>query len=192
MKKDFFTCLSLLAVMTVLTGVFYPLAVTGITQIFLPHKANGSMIERNEKIIGSELIGQKFVSGKYFHSRPSAIDYNPLPSGGSNFGPTSKALQNSMKANKARFLQQNRLSSNTVIPIEMLFASASGLDPHISPEAAFLQIAQIARARGLDSTKIIQVYTLVHQFTESSQWNMFGQERVNVLKLNLALDRELP
>lgn len=192
MKKYLLPALRVLFLLTILTGIIYPITITFIVQSIFPYKANGSIVTRNGSVVGSELIGQNFTSDKYFHSRPSATDYNPLPSGGSNYGPTSKALQNSMNVNKDQFIEQNQLSSNTIIPSEMLFASASGLDPHISPTATLLQIARIVRARGLDSARVIRVHTLVQQFTESPQWNIFGQERINVLKLNLALDHEFP
>lgn len=190
MKNYFLPALRVLAVLTILTGVLYPAAMTLLTQWMFPHKANGSMITQNGNIVGSELIGQKFVGDRYFHSRPSAIDYNPLPSGGSNFAPTSKALQDSIRANSQRFIVQNNLAAGNVIPKEILFASGSGLDPHISPEAMYLQAARIVHARHLDSLKSMQLNQLIQQYTESPQWNLFGQPRVNVLKLNLALDRE--
>jgi potassium-transporting ATPase KdpC subunit len=190
MKNYFLPALRILVVFTILTGVLYPVAMTLLAQWIFPHKANGSMVIQNGTISGSELIGQKFTSDTYFHSRPSAIDYNPLPSGGSNFGPTSKALQDSVHANKQQFIGQNKLAAGVDIPKEMLFASGSGLDPHISPEAAFLQVARVASARHLDSSKTEQVKLLVQQYTETPQWNIFGQFRVNVLKLNLALDHE--
>jgi K+-transporting ATPase ATPase C chain len=192
MKTYVFPSLRLLSVLTILTGVLYPIAMTLIAQILFRHQTQGSMIENKGTIIGSELIGQQFLSNKYFWPRPSVIDYNPLPSSGSNFGPTSRAMVDSMNARKVRFIKQNHLPLNILVPQDMLFASASGLDPHISPEAAFLQVARVVRARELDSTKTLQINNLVQRFTEFPQWNIFGQERVNVLKLNLALDREPP
>jgi potassium-transporting ATPase KdpC subunit len=162
---------------------------TLMARIFFQHQAYGSMIEKNGTVVGSELLGQKFVSDKYFWSRPSATDYNSLPSSGSNFGPTSRAMIDLMNARKVQFIIHNPLPPNAVIPQEMLFASASGLDPHISPEAAFVQVMRIVHARGLDSTKVLQINNLVQQYRESHQWNIFGPERINVLKLNIALDR---
>jgi K+-transporting ATPase ATPase C chain len=190
MKNYFLPALRILVVLTILTGVLYPVAMTFLGQWMFPHQANGSLVTQNGTIAGSELISQKFTSDKYFHSRPSAIDYNPLPSGGSNFGPTSKALQDSVHANKQQFISQNKLVAGVEVPKEMLFASGSGLDPHISPEAALLQVARVAYARHLDASKTEQLKWLVQQCTEAPQWNIFGQVRVNVLKLNLALDHE--
>jgi potassium-transporting ATPase KdpC subunit len=191
MKTYVFPSLRLLFVLTILTGILYPIFMTLIARFLFPYQTQGSLIENNGKIIGSELIGQQFVSDKYFWSRPSAIDYNTLPSSGSNFGPTSRAMTDSMNARKIRFIKQNLLSPNTNVPQEMFFASACGLDPDISPGAVLLQVTRIVHARVLDSTGVLQINNLVQQFTESPQWNILGQERVNVLKLNLALDREL-
>jgi potassium-transporting ATPase KdpC subunit len=189
MKTYVFPALRLLFVLTILTGVLYPAAMTLIARILFQHQAQGSMIENKGTIIGSELIGQIFVSDKYFWPRPSATNYNSLPSSGSNYGPTSRAMIDSMNARSVRFIGDNYLPPNTIIPQDMLFASGSGLDPHISPKAALLQVMRIVRARGLDSAKAVQINNLVQQFIESPQWNVFGQERINVLKLNLALDR---
>ncbi len=190
MKTYFLPALRVLLVLTILTGVIYPIVMTFLAQWMFPRQANGSLVTQNGTIVGSELIGQKFTSERYFHSRPSAIDYNPLPSGGSNFGPTSKALQDSVHASQRQFISQNKLAAGVDVPKEMLFASGSGLDPHISPEAALLQIVRVANARQLDSSKIEQLKLLVQHYTEAPQWNIFGQVRVNVIKLNLALDRE--
>jgi potassium-transporting ATPase KdpC subunit len=192
MKMYVFPSLRLLFALTILTGVMYPVAMTLMARILFPYQAQGSLIENNGMIIGSELIGQQFVSEKYFQPRPSAIDYNPLPSSGSNFSSTSRAMVDSMTARKVRFIRQNLLPLNIIVPQDMLFASASGLDPHISPDAALLQVTRIVHARELDSTKAFQINYLVQQYTESPQWNILGQERVNVLKLNLALDLEFP
>lgn len=144
--KTLFISLKIFLFFTVLTGVIYPLFVTGIAQLTMPVKANGSLILKNNKIIGSELIGQRFDSVIYFTSRPSAISYNPLPSGGSNFGLTNAKLKHSVDSLKNQFIAFNQLDGNTTIPSEMLFASASGLDPHISQKAALLQVDRIARA----------------------------------------------
>jgi potassium-transporting ATPase KdpC subunit len=192
MKTIFLPALRLIIVLTVLTGVLYPITMTILAQWMFPFQANGSMIKRNGVIIGSELIGQKFITDKYFGPRPSAVDYNPLPSSGSNFSPTSQAMVDSMNARNMQFVKQNHLPKSTIVPKDMLFASASGLDPHISPEAAFLQTARVIRARGLDSTITLQVNNLIQRNIESPQWNIFGQERINVLKLNLAIDNEFP
>ncbi|HVN48037.1 MAG TPA: potassium-transporting ATPase subunit KdpC [Bacteroidota bacterium] len=189
MKEYVFPALRVLLVLTILTGVLYPVAMTLLAQWMFPQKANGSMVTQHGTIVGSELIGQKFMSDRYFHARPSAIDYNPLPSGGSNFAPTSKALQDSVHANGYRFIDQNKLAVDASVPKEMLFASGSGLDPHISPEAANLQMTRIANVRRFNSSERTRLNQLVCQYTEAPQWNVFGQPRVNVFLLNLALDQ---
>ena len=141
--------------------------VTGIAQVVFPAKANGSLIVKDNKIIGSELIGQQFDSAIYFTSRPSAISYNPLPSGGSNYGLTNAKLKNLVDERKKQFIAFNQLDSLTDIPSEMLFASASGLDPHISPEAALLQVNRIAKARNLNDLQKNQLITLINSQVET-------------------------
>ena len=173
--------------MTILLGIVYPLFVTGITQLAFPHKANGSLIELNGTLRGSELIGQKTDSAAYFHSRPSATDYKTLPSGATNLGLTNKKLYNAVQIRKQKFIEENNLSKDVVIPSEMLFASASGLDPHISPEAAKMQINRIAKARGFSDEQKKRLNDLVDQLTETPQYGIFGCPRVNVLMLNLEL-----
>jgi K+-transporting ATPase ATPase C chain len=190
MKKNILTSLRMIVVLTILTGVVYPLLLTAFAQLVFPRQANGSMIENRGRIIGSELLSQKTTGDKYFWPRPSAVDWNPLPSGGSNFGPTSKALADSVRMNRIRFIGRNALSAGTVVPKEMLFASASGLDPHISAEAAMLQVRRVAAARFLDSARTEQLKTLVRKRTEYPQYGIFGEERVNVLQLNCDLDTE--
>lgn len=177
--------------LTVLTGIVYPLLVTGIAQITFPGKANGSLISENNKIIGSELIGQQFDTAMYFSSRPSAVSYNPLPSGGSNYGPTNVKLKNLVAQRKSQFIAFNQLDSLTVIPSEMLFASASGLDPHISPQAALLQVNRVAKARNFNSLQKQRLVDLIHSDTENPQYGVLGEERINVLNLNLQIDRLL-
>ncbi len=188
MKNSIIVSLRALLVFILLTGVLYPLAMTFLAQQFFPHQANGSMIKKDGKLIGSELIGQEFRSERYFHSRPSAIGSKPLPSGASNLAPTSKILHDSVKQRKENLIASNLISSNETIPEEMLFASGSGVDPHISPKAALLQMNRIAQTRGFDSAKKTVLISLVAQITENPQFGVFGQPRVNVLKLNLALD----
>jgi len=173
---------------TVLTGIVYPLAVTGITQLAFPFKANGSLIVTNHRVLGSELIGQSFDSTAYFTSRPSAIAYQTLPSGGSNLGVTSSKLKAQVDARKKHFLTFNELANNTVVPSEMLFASASGLDPHISTEAALVQVNRIAAARHLNSAQKQKLLHLIEQHTEKPQFYCLGEKRVNVLLLNLSMD----
>lgn len=174
--------------MTILTGIIYPLFITGMAQLVFPAKANGSMVVKNGEIVGSGLIGQKFTSDRYFWPRPSAINYNPVPSGGTNFGMTCQTLKMKTETEIQGFLQNNYLPATTEIPTEMIFASASGLDPHISVQAARLQIKRIAKARNADEGIILR---LVDRFVEERQCFILGQERVNVLLLNLELDNLL-
>jgi potassium-transporting ATPase KdpC subunit len=174
---------------TVLTGIIYPLAVTGIAQVAFPSKANGSLMVQNDKVIGSELIGQQFDSNIYFTSRPSATSYSPLPSGGSNLGLTSTKLKSQMEKRKADFIAFNQLKSDAAVPSEMLFASASGLDPHISPEAALLQVNRIAKARHFNESQKTLLIREIQHLTERPQLLCLGEKRVNVLLLNLKTDR---
>lgn len=167
-------------VLTLLLGLLYPLLVTGIGQLAFPKTAQGSLIERNGVVIGSEFIAQKFESARYFWARPSAIDYNPLPSGGTNLGPTSKALK------EAATERQGKLGANA--PQGLLFASASGLDPQIDLESALFQISRVAQARNVPADTL---RSTVMAHLESRQAGFLGEERVNVLKLNLALDAAL-
>jgi K+-transporting ATPase ATPase C chain len=187
--KQLIISLKLLGIMTILLGIAYPLLITGITQLAFPHEANGSLIEVNGTLKGSELIGQKTDSAIYFNSRPSATDYNTLPSGASNLGLTSKKLYDLVQLRRVKMIETNNLSKNAVIPSEMLFASASGLDPHISPEAAKLQIDRISKARGFSEEQKKQLNALVDKLTESPQYGIFGCARVNVLLLNLEMEK---
>ncbi len=175
---------------TVVTGIAYPLVITLIAQVAFKDKAEGSLVTRDGKIIGSELLAQQFQGTNYFWPRPSACSYGTGGSGivassGSNLGPTSGPLKTNVMNNIAAFISGNNLPTNTVVPADMIFASASGLDPHISPEAAQLQISRVAASRSL---KEEQVKGLVDKFTEPPQWGFLGQARVNVLLLNVALD----
>lgn len=174
---------------TLLTGIIYPLFVTGIAQVVFPTKANGSLIVKNNKVIGSELIGQQFDSTIYFSSRPSATSYNPIPSGGSNYGLTNDKLKNLVAERRHNFTSFNQLDSLTIIPSEMLFASASGLDPHISPEAAALQVDRIAKARNFNVEKKQKLIECVKNLSEAPQFIFLGEPRINVLMLNLKLDQ---
>jgi K+-transporting ATPase ATPase C chain len=189
MKKQFIIALKFFLIMTVVTGIVYPLIMTGFAQLAFPYKANGSLITKDGKIIGSELIGQKFDSTLYFWSRPSAIDYNPIPSGASNYGPTSDTLRKLVKARSNLFRKMNSLADTTEIPVEMIFASASGLDPHISPEAARLQANRIVKNRKFEEAQRGKVDSLIKKLTEYPQFHLLGQERINVLHLNLSLDK---
>jgi len=186
--KTLTTALKIFLFFTVLTGILYPLVVTGIAQLAFPTQANGSLIVRNDQVIGSQLLGQTFDSTTYFTSRPSAIAYQTMPSGGSNLGVTSSKLKAQVEARKKQFLTFNGLGNNTVIPSEMLFASASGLDPHISPEGALLQVNRIAGARQLNASQKQKLYQLIKERTEKPQFYCLGKERVNVLLLNLSMD----
>lgn len=188
MKTQLIISIKIFAVFTVLCGVIYPLLITGIAQSVFPGKANGSMIVVDNKVVGNELIGQKFDSASYFQPRPSAVDYNPLPSGGSNLGPTSEKLKEQVLARTEQWTKSNPAASAEKIPSEMLFASASGLDPHISPKAALLQVERIASVRNFNTEQKQQLVKLVSDLTEKPQFSLLGESRVNVLKLNLALD----
>jgi potassium-transporting ATPase KdpC subunit len=174
---------------TLLTGIIYPLLVTGLSQLLFPWKANGSLITKENKIIGSKLIGQEFDSTIYFTSRPSVISYNPIPSGGSNYGLTNTKLKELVNARRKQFIAFNQLDSLVEIPSEMLFASASGLDPHISPKAALLQADRIAKARNYTETQKLKLIECIKNNTEYPQFLCFGEERVNVFLLNLDIDK---
>jgi len=187
MKRDFITAILLFLLLTVLTGLVYPAAVTGIAQVTMADAANGSLIGRAGKPIGSALIGQPFSDPKYFWSRPSATvpqPYNGLASSGSNLGPTSPALADSVRERVAA-LRAADPDNKAPVPADLVTASASGLDPHISPAAAEFQAQRIARVRGIDAAK---VSALVAAHTEPRQLGVLGEARVNVLQLNLALD----
>jgi len=174
---------------TLITGIIYPLIITGIAQALFPFKANGSLIYKDKNLVGSQLIGQQFDSTIYFNSRPSAILYNPLPSGGSNYGLTNIKLKNLVAERKNQFIAFNHLDSLTVVPSEMLFASASGLDPHISPEAALLQVDRICIARKFNAFQKQKLVQIIQDLTEAPQFLCFGEERLNVLLLNLELNK---
>jgi len=187
--KTIIISLKIFLFFTVLTGIIYPLLVTGVAQALFPTKANGSMVIRDNKNIGSELIGQQFDSTIYFTPRPSAISYNPLPSGGSNYGLTNSKLKQLVGERKKHFIEFNQLDSLTEIPDEMLFASASGLDPHISKQSALLQVNRIANARNFGVAQKQQLIACINRLTEKPQILVLGEERLNVLLLNLELDK---
>lgn len=188
MKRQILTGFKLLALMIFLTGVVYPGIVSLISSLFFHKEAQGNLVERNGKIIGSKLIGQNFDSPGYFWSRPSATKYNTLPSGASNLSHLNPLLINKVTQSKEDFLQSNKMNQETDIPFEMITASASGLDPHISPEAALLQVTRVAQARGIDRNSEFKIVKLINEMTEKRQFSILGEPRINVLLLNLKLD----
>ena len=179
---------SMLLVMTVITGIAYPLLATGVAQLLFPHQANGSLIDRNGKPIGSELIGQYFDDPKYFWGRPSATvptPYNGAASNGSNLGPSNPALRDAVQQ-RIDALRKADPGNTAPVPVDLVTASASGLDPEISPAAAQYQVARVAHMRHM---RVEQVQALVAEFTRGRQLGVLGEPRVNVLQLNLALDK---
>jgi K+-transporting ATPase ATPase C chain len=197
MLREIRPAIVVLVALTLLTGLVYPLVMTGVAQVVFPYQANGSMIEQNGKVIGSELIGQNFTSDKYFHGRPSATTapdpkdptktvpapYNAANSGGSNLAPSNKTLIDRVKGDLAKLQKEN---PGTPVPIDLVTTSASGLDPNISPDAALFQVPRIAKARNLPEDRLRQ---LVEDNTDDRLLDLLGEPRVNVLSLNVALDR---
>jgi potassium-transporting ATPase KdpC subunit len=196
MLKEIRPAIVILVALTLITGLAYPLAITGIAQVLFPHQAQGSLIERDGVVVGSQLIGQVFTDDKYFHGRPSATNtpdpkdptknvdapYNAANSGGSNLGPTSKMLADRLQADVDKLKAEN---PSMPVPVDLVTTSGSGLDPHISPEAARLQIQRVADARKMS---IQQISAMVDQVTELPQFGFLGEPRVNVMRLNQALD----
>ena len=189
LKKQIYPAIAMTVVLTVLLGIVYPLVVTGLAQVLFKDKANGSLIEKDGKVIGSRLIGQPFSGPGYFHSRPSAAGtgYDATASGGTNLGPTSQKLFETNVKPAADALKEE--NPNAPIPVDLVTASCSGLDPHITPAAAEFQVPRIARERGM---KDDEVRRLVREHSEGRQFGLLGEPRVNVLELNLALDRTRP
>jgi K+-transporting ATPase ATPase C chain len=177
-------------ILVVVTGVLYPGVVTGLARVLFPHQAAGSLVEVNGRVIGSELIGQQFAQPHYFHPRPSAAGagYDAAASSGTNKGPTDRKLADTLIGGRADSVR-TALGVAVALPSDMVTASASGLDPHVSPANALLQVARVARARGIDSTA---VHALVEGRIEGRQLGFLGEPRVNVLMLNIALDSAFP
>ena len=188
MKNHLIVAMKFTHITTLLFGMVYPLAVTGLSHLLFPKQANGSLIEKNGQILGSRLIGQPFTSDKYFHSRPSAAGsgYDATASSGSNLGPTNQQLVDRVKQDVAKLQQEN---PGVAIPADLVTTSGSGLDPDISPAAAEFQIPRIARARGIH---VETLRPLVARHTQQRQWGILGEARVNVLELNLDLDASSP
>jgi potassium-transporting ATPase KdpC subunit len=188
MKRNLITAVLMTLLTTVLFGLLFPLVITGLAQVLFPRQANGQLITRNGHVVGSRLIGQSFSSTGYFHSRPSSAGsgYDAGNSGGSNLGPTNQALMARVQGDADRLQAEN---PNSAIPLDLLTTSGSGLDPHISPEAAEFQVPRVAKERGISEDIVREA---IRQHTESRQFGFLGEVRVNVLELNLTLDEISP
>ena len=187
--KTFIISIKAIIIFTLITGIIYPLLIYGIGKIIFPKQSNGSLMMKDGKVIGSELIGQSFDSTIYFHSRPSVINYQPSPSSGSNLGPTSSLLKQKVDSLRLAYIEYNGLAKTTDVPPDAIFASGSGIDPHISLENANLQTYRVAKARGFNSEKRNKLIELVKENTEQPQLGFLGEVRINVVKLNVELDK---
>jgi len=186
-KNETITALKVFILFAILTGIIYPLSITAIAQITMPYRANGSLIKKDGKVIGSELIGQDFDKPEYFTGRPSAVNYDAAGSGASNLGPSGKKLINRVEEKIKSVRAENNLPAGKTVPADMVLTSASGLDPHISLENAFLQVSRVAEKRNLPESKL---KGLIKKSTDHDFIGLWGQPGVNVLKLNLELDKE--
>jgi K+-transporting ATPase ATPase C chain len=186
MKKNLITSVLMTIATTVLLGIIYPVVVTGLAQVLFPKKANGQLVEVKGKVIGSRIIGQAFTGPGYFHPRPSAVSYDAANSNGSQWGPTNQKLIDRVKGDVANVKAEN---PGTPVPIDLVTASASGLDPHITPANAEFQLPRVAKERG---TTLEQMRGLVAKHTEQRQFGFLGEPRVNVLEMNLELDEQFP
>lgn len=186
MRRNLLTAFLMTIVTTVLLGIVYPLVVTGLAQVFFPGKANGQLIEVNGKLVGSRLLAQGFTGERYFHPRPSAVNYDPTNSNGSQLGPTNHLLIDRVKSDVSTLQAEN---PGMPVPIDMVTTSASGFDPDITPAAAEFQLPRVAKSRGLDEDS---VRGEIRRHTDSRQFGFLGEARVNVLELNLALDQIQP
>jgi len=187
--KIIITSIKFLLLMTLLTGIIYPVFIFFMAKIAYPDKSTGSLIRSNGNIVGSELIAQKFDSSIYFQPRPSAIDYQPMPSGASNLGPTSLQLKNISDSLRLAYIMKNNLQENTKVPSDAIFASGSGIDPHISYLNAIMQSNRVAAARNFNDSKKKQLNDLINKLTENPQFGFLGEQRINVLLLNIELDK---
>jgi K+-transporting ATPase ATPase C chain len=185
--KELIRSLLVFVVMSILTGLMYPFIITGLSRLEFEREAKGSLIVSRGKIAGSSLIGQEFAGARYFHGRPSALEkpYDASNSGGSNFGPSNGKFLEEVGKRVQKVRKENRLTLSAPVPADLVLASASGLDPHVSPEAAMIQVGRVANARGLSEPAVVG---LVRSHLEGLQFGLLGRERVNVLLLNRALD----
>lgn len=188
MKRNLITALLMTLVTTILLGLIYPLMITGLSKAFFQDKANGQLVSKNGVVVGSRIIAQPFIGAAYFHPRPSAAGtgYDPTNSGESNYGPTNQKLVDRVKGDVASLQAEN---PGKPVPVDLVTASGSGLDPHISPAAADFQVSRVAKARGMSENEVV---SLMGEHTEGRQFGFLGEPRVNVLELNLALDEKHP